>query len=82
MMGDKVKIGDLIGKEMQITGYTVSKSKYDDKDLLTLQIKLNDEDRIVFTGSKVLINQCEKYKDNLPFIATIQKINDRFYSFT
>ena len=48
---------------------------------MTLQFKLNREEKILFTGSKVLMNQIEKYKDELPFIAIIKKIN-KFYTFT
>lgn len=46
----------------------------------SLQIKYNGEDRIVFTGSGILIEQVETYKDELPFETQIIK-NDRFYTF-
>ena len=42
---------------------------------------MDNIDYIVFTGSGVLIDQIEKYKDNLPFYVTIKKI-DRYYTFT
>jgi hypothetical protein len=43
--------------------------------------ELPDERFIIFTGSTVLQEQLEKYKDRLPFMATIRKI-DRFYTLT
>lgn len=82
MNGDKIKIGDIVGKEIEIVDCKIGNSKFEGKKLLTLQIKLNGEDRVVFTSSGVLIDQSEKYKNEMPFIATIEKVNNRFYSFT
>ena len=81
MSGDKVKIGDITGKEVEIIGYTVGNSKFEGKKLLTLQIKLDGENRVVFTSSSVLIDQSQKYEKEMPFLATIEKVNNRFYSF-
>jgi hypothetical protein len=41
----------------------------------------DDEIKIIFTGSDVLISQIEDYKEEIPFEATIKKIN-RYYTFT
>lgn len=49
--------------------------------MLTIQFKLDGVDYIVFTGSRVLMNQCEKYKDEMPFGAKIEKVN-KYYTFT
>jgi len=84
LVGDKIKIEEVLEKEIEVIGYEISDSKYqksgNDK-VLTLQFKLNGENRILFTGSKVLMGQAEKYKDKMPFLATIKRIN-RFYTFT
>lgn len=48
---------------------------------MTLQFKLNDRKHIIFTGSDVLIGQVEKYESEIPFLATIVKIN-RYYTLT
>lgn len=82
MTGDKIKIGKIIGREVEVIDYKVSDSRFEGKKLLTLQIKLDGENRIVFTSSGVLIDQSQKYEEEMPFLATIEKINDRFYSFT
>lgn len=82
--GEKIKIESVLDKEIEVINYSIEDSKFkkDDTDkLLTLQFKLNREEKILFTGSKVLMNQIEKYKDELPFIAIIKKIN-KFYTFT
>jgi hypothetical protein len=48
-------------------------------DYLSLQIEINGEKFVIFTGSRVLAEQVEKYKDKIPFLAKIVKI-DRYYS--
>ena len=82
MSGDKIKIGDITGKEVEVIDYRIGNSKFEGKKLLTLQIKLDGENRVIFTSSNVLIDQSQKYEEEMPFLATIKKINNRFYSFT
>jgi len=85
LTGDKLKLDDVLGKEIIVKGYKISDSKYgkngEDKKVLTLQFELEGINYIIFTGSKVLMDQVEKYKDEIPFITKIEKINN-FYSFT
>jgi hypothetical protein len=84
MEGQKVKMETVVGKEITVTGYRVTGSKYHDGKndrCMTLQFELNNTVYVLFTGSNVLISQMERYKDEMPFLATIQKI-DKFYSFT
>ena len=82
--GDKIKIEEVLDKEIEVVGYKISDSRFakgkNDK-VLTLQFNLNGEGRILFTGSSVLMEQIEKYKDELPFVATIKRVN-KFYTFT
>lgn len=83
-VGEKIKIDDVLEETIQVISYTISESKYKKSNCdrcLTLQIKHNGEDRIVFTGSNVLINQVETYADKLPFETKIIK-NERFYTFS
>ncbi len=81
--GDKIRIDDILNKELIITGYKIKESKYPKSGpkCLTLQVVLDDKKYVLFTGSVVLLEQMEKYQDHLPFIATIQKI-DRYYTLT
>ena len=46
---------------------------------LLLQLEIENKHRVLFTGSDVLIEQMEKYGEQIPFLATIKKI-DRFYT--
>ena len=82
--GDKIKIEEILDEEVEILGFKISDSKYkkDDNDkLLTLQFKFNNIERILFTGSNVLREQCERYKDEIPFVTIIKKVN-KFYTFS
>ena len=85
LTGDKLKLDDILSKEIIIKGYKISDSKYgksgEDKKVLTLQFELEGIDYIIFTGSKVLMDQIEKYKDEIPFLTKTEKINT-FYSFS
>lgn len=81
--GDKVRLNDLINKELIILRYKVRPSKYKDKSdrCATVQFKYdeNGEEKIFFTGSSVIISQLEKYNEKLPFLACIKHI-DRYYT--
>lgn len=83
--GGKVRIDDVLNKEIKITGYNIKNSKYGKNEsgkYLTVQFENNDgEKKIFFTGSDVLIDQMEKYGDQMPFMTIIMKIN-RYYTFT
>jgi len=82
--GDKIRIDDVLNQEMTVIGCRFSASKYEKNKsgkCLTLQILINDQKRVVFTGSDVMIEQMLKYEDQMPFLATIKKIN-RYYTLT
>lgn len=79
--GDKIKIEDILNKEVQIIGFKISESKYKKNEsgkCLTLQFIDNDKKIVLFTGSDVLLEQLEKYGSELPFLTTIRKINKYF----
>lgn len=82
--GDKVKIDSVLNQEITIIGYSIKKSRYDKNNsgkYLTLQYEDEMDKKIIFTGSEVLIEQLEKYGDEIPFKTTIKKI-DRYYTLT
>ena len=56
-------------------------SKLKEGDYLTLLISKDNKKHVIFTGSHVLIDQIKKYKDEIPFLTTIRKIN-KYYSLT
>jgi len=80
--GEKTKIDSVLNREILVIGYNVSRSRYDKNTsgkCVTIQFELDDERRILFSGSDVLIEQFEKYGGMVPFLTTIKKI-DRFYT--
>lgn len=81
--GDKIPIETVLNTDIIVENYKITDSKYKDGNgkLLTLQIQVNNNKNIIFTGSEVLKNQIEKYKEKLPFVAKIVKINNKYYSF-
>ncbi len=85
LIGEKIQIFKILNKEITITDFKIEDSKYKDKGsgkCLHLQIELNGNKHIVFTGSSVLMNTITQIpKDSFPFKSTIIKENDR-YEFT
>jgi hypothetical protein len=82
MDGAKLKIDDVVNKEILIIGCKIKDSKYSKSNsskCLTIQFIMDDKRYVLFTGSTVLIEQMEKYQHEIPFLATIKKI-DRYYT--
>lgn len=82
--GEKVRLDDVVNIEVTVIGYNIRKSKYGKNasgKCLALQLEFGGDRRVAFTGSDVLISQIEKYGDQIPFVATIRKI-DRYYTFS
>ena len=79
--GDKLSIDEVLNNEVEIINFKINQSKFQKGTgkCLTIQVELNNEKRVIFTGSEVLMKQFEKYKDELPFVATIKKI-DKYYT--
>jgi len=82
--GEKCRMDDIINQEVKIVGCAIKNSRYSKNNsgkYLTIQFEHNNKKQIAFTGSDVLIEQMEKYSEEMPFLATIRKIN-RYYSLT
>ena len=79
--GKKIPQGEYLGKDLIVMGFKIIPSKKrEDSECLCLQVKINDEMRVIFTGSAVLAKQCQKYGDHIPFRGRISKI-DRYLTF-
>lgn len=82
--GEKRRIDELLNMELVVTGERIRESKYKDEGrrrYMTLQVEIDNKRYVAFTGSTVLINQIEKYRHHIPFVATIKKV-DRYYTFS
>lgn len=81
--GKKIEIDDVLNIEIIVEGFKIedSKKKHGTK-YLTLQIEVEEIKRIVFTGSKNLMDLISQVpKDKFPFKTTIRK-NDKRLEFT
>ena len=79
--GEKKKTEDILNVKILVTAFRGAESKYNERKCLTIQFENSDSDAkyIVFSGSDVLVRQMERYKDKLPFHATIIK-RGKFYT--
>jgi len=81
--GEKERIDDILDKQLSIIDFRINDSKFSNKSgkYATVQFYENSTEKkhIFFTGSDVLIDQLQRYKDKLPYSATIKKIN-RYYT--
>jgi len=80
LTGEKIKIVKVIGKEILVKDFKVTESKYEKTThCLTIQFELGGENKVIFTGSTMLKKQLEQVnKEDFPFIATIEIINDTY----
>jgi len=82
--GEKDKLEKILNRAITVTGFRIKKSQYSKNEsgkYLTLQYELENETKIIFTGSDVLIGQMERYGSEIPFMTTIKKIN-RYFTLT
>ena len=81
--GDKVKLDDILDTEIIIQGFTLAKSNFSKNksgQYITVQFsKSEGEENVFFSGSDVLIDQLQRYKEEIPFLTKIIKIN-KYYT--
>jgi len=77
--GEKIRIEDVLNQQIIIKDYRITPSKFNHGECVSMQIEYKGRDRVIFTGSVALANQCRKYENRLPFLTTIIK-NNRYYS--
>ncbi len=83
--GAKIKIEQILNQEIEVLALRIKPSKYSAKGgsnaCLTIQFIMDGQRYVAFTGSGILADQARQYQDELPFMATIKKI-DKYYTFT
>lgn len=85
-IGDKIKMEKILNKEISIAGFKIGDSKaFPEKGngkYMNMQIEVGGEKRVVFTGSRCLMDTIQKVPESsFPFTTTIVKENDH-YQFT
>ena len=80
--GIKLRLDQILNREILVTDFRIMKSKHHPgQECLQFQYLLDNQVCVSFTGSGVLMDQISSVGDNIPFNATIVKI-DRYYSFS
>lgn len=80
--GDKVRLDEILNKEILVTGYKIKDShQKKGTQYLTIYLEIDGAQHVTFTGSVVLMDQLKKYESHIPFFAVIRKIN-RHYTFS
>lgn len=83
MEGAKKSIQEIVGKQIFIWNARVMQSQYGADECVMFQFSFeeNGDKFVVFTASKVLLEQLEKYKTQMPFEATVEqrKSGKHFY---
>ena len=80
--GDKVKLDSILDEEITIFGFTLAKSNFSKNksgQYITVQFSRDKDKQVFFSGSDVIIDQLQRYKDEIPFKTTIKKIN-KYYT--
>ncbi|QBQ41103.1 hypothetical protein E2P86_08020 [Sphingobacterium psychroaquaticum] len=78
-VGDKIKISKILNRIITVHSHKLEDSKHFKNDCLHLQIELNGQMYVCFSGSKTLIEQIKQVpQSSFPFETTIESDNDRY----
>ncbi|MGK0175656.1 MAG: hypothetical protein ACI9AT_002043 [Ulvibacter sp.] len=82
-VGDKISLKRIFNSEIKVIDYKIQDSiKKESSKYLTIQVEFNNEKRVIFTGSSVLMQQIEKVpKEGFPFTTKISN-NNEYFEFT
>jgi len=79
-VGNSIDINRILNREVIVHKFSVGPSKKkENTQCLTLQIEIDNSMRVIFSGSKFLIDMIQRVPTNeFPFKAKIEKRNDHF----
>jgi hypothetical protein len=69
--GDKIKIADIIDKEILILNFDIRKSKIKEGDYVIVQFESDGEKHVIFTTAPRLMKKLERHKEKMPYLVTI-----------
>ena len=69
--GEKVKIVDIINKEILILDFNIRKSKIKEGNYVIIQFELEDVKHVIFTTATRLMKKLERHKEKMPYRVTI-----------
>lgn len=80
-IGNKIEVDDLLNKSIIVHRFEIRPSKYDKGTgkCLYMQIEVDEKNRVVFTGSRRLMETIQKINESdFPFKTTIIKKDKSF----
>lgn len=81
-VGDKIKMFKILNQEIVVHDFRIKNSKYDNANsdkCLHLQIEVNGQKHVLFTGSKVLAETIEQVpREAFPFETKITQEGETF----
>lgn len=83
--GEKIKINKVFNVPITVEAFKITPSKFEKGTgtCLQIQIRIEQQQRVVFTGSASLIDQIQKVPVNkFPFQTTIVRQNNDRFDFT
>lgn len=81
LVGKKIFMRDILNRTVLVTDFRIIKSKHrTDGECLQLQIYVDNEVYVLFTGSAVLISEIRAFQDKIPFYTSITQA-DKYFSF-
>lgn len=87
LVGQKVPINQLVDKEIIIHAFRVMKTKFS-SSCAQIQFRLPDSDelKVTFSASSVLTRQLINYREHLPFLTILKRIESKkghaFFTFS
>ena len=79
--GEKIKLYNLLNREIIITDYRIVQSKYKDANAerLDIELEIDNNKRLTWTGSTRLIETIKQIaKEDLPILTTIVKDGESY----
>ncbi|MBR1380837.1 MAG: hypothetical protein IJ560_04635 [Alphaproteobacteria bacterium] len=81
LVGEKKRMGEILNRDLIVADFRIMRSKHNDGDeCLQIQVVLDDQVYVVFTGSRVLIDQIRSVTTQIPFCTQITRV-DKYFSF-
>jgi len=74
--GEKLKITDILNKEILIINFNIRRSKIKEGNYVIVQFELDNKKHVIFTTATRIMKRLKRYKDKMPYhVSIIQKFN-------
>lgn len=81
-IGEKIRMMQILNRDIIVHRYKIKESKFENTNsgiCLTMQIEVQGEQRVLFTGSRILTEMIQQVpEDKLPFKTIITKVGETY----